>query len=109
VGKNKLIATYKSPVTASPSVYSTIGLRRTTQVSAVTFESVDGWRDTYSQTLFTGTPSQLLDAPRPLFLNGEKMNGGDPTNVIGQLESMESFATHPSENRGGMGHGLGLR
>lgn len=66
LGKNKLIHTYNSPV--SPSVYS----RHTTYVSAMMSGNFNGWQDTRSQKMFTGTPSQLLDAPRPLFVDGAK-------------------------------------
>jgi hypothetical protein len=35
-------------------------------------ENGDSWRDTRSRLFFIGTPSQLLDAPRPLFVDGRK-------------------------------------
>ena len=71
LGKNKLIHTYNSPV--SPSIYS----RHTTYVSGMMSGNLNVWQDVRSQKMFTGTPSQLLDAARPLFVDGAKKKEED--------------------------------
>ncbi|KAH7070096.1 hypothetical protein FB567DRAFT_220188 [Paraphoma chrysanthemicola] len=91
----------------SPSVYSP-RLKRARRISTMTFGSVSGWLDksiiSRPQPVFTGTPSQLLDAPRPLFAR----DGGGRMAIIPPMPARPTSA-EPLGRLSGMGYGLGMR
>ncbi|KAH7069600.1 hypothetical protein BKA63DRAFT_85524 [Paraphoma chrysanthemicola] len=91
----------------SPSVYSP-RLNRARRISTMTFGSVSGWLDksiiSRPQPAFTGTPSQLLDAPKPLFAR----NGGGRMAISPPMPARPTSA-EPLGRLSGMGYGLGMR
>ncbi|KAH8711925.1 hypothetical protein GQ44DRAFT_776469 [Phaeosphaeriaceae sp. PMI808] len=104
----------------SPSIYSPDRLARTTRISTMTFGSVDGWLDRSTigrpQPTFMGTPSQLLDAPKPLFTKdqakGRAMaDGAAPWVEKGRISPprpMRPISAEPLGRLSGMGYGLGM-
>jgi hypothetical protein len=81
--------TEKVPV--SPSVYSQ---HRMTRISTMTFGK--------AQLTFTGTPSQLMDAPKPLFAQESGVERG-------RVRPARPRSAEPLGRLSGMGYGLGLR
>jgi hypothetical protein len=111
----------------SPSIYSTHRLttRATPRSSDMTFGSVGMWLDQNNpverpQTVFTGTPSQMVDAPRPLFARREQVSkddhgDGDDVLVVGWKGDISAprpvrpQSADPLGRLSGMGFGLGMR
>jgi hypothetical protein len=100
----------KTPV--SPSVYSQVGLTRFSRMS------VGGWLDRNTvvrpKTGFTGTESQMRDAPRPLFAGQKDGSGGDGLGVrwkenISLPRPVRPRSAAPLGQLSGMGFGLGMR
>lgn len=99
----------------SPSIYSPHRLTRATRMSTMTFGSVSGWLDKAAigrppPPVFTGTPSQLLDAPKPLFAKEQQVNTeaswkGD----ISPPRPARPGSAEPLGRLSGMGYGLGMR
>ncbi|KAH6363962.1 hypothetical protein HBI34_166650 [Parastagonospora nodorum] len=104
LGKNKLIHTYNSPI--SPSGYS----RHAKYASAMMSGNFDGWPDARSQKVFTGTPSQLLNAPMPLFVDGtKKIEKDGAAGDVRRPKPVVLASVKPSDRPNGQVHGLGLR
>lgn len=99
----------------SPSIYSPRRLTRATRISTMTFGSVSGWLDKAAigrppAPAFTGTPSQLLDAPKPLFAKEQK--GSTEASWRGDISPPRPARPGSAEPLGrlsGMGFGLGMR
>lgn len=105
----------KSQGPISPSVYSPHMTMRMTRISTMTFGSVGGWLDktTIGKPIpvpaFTGTPSQLLDAPKPLF--AKPANASDENwiekPIISPPRPARPGSAEPLGRLSGMGYGLG--
>jgi hypothetical protein len=91
----------------SPSIYSP-RLTRARRISTMTFGSVSGWLDKSTisrpQPAFTGTPSQMLDAPRPLFARANEGN-----RAISPPRPLRPESAEPLGRLSGMAFGLGMR
>ena len=104
----------RTPV--SPSLYSPRRLTRATRLSTMTFGSVTGWLDKSTigrpQPAFMGTPSQLLDAPRPLFAGRVDADDSAPWSrgrSRGVSPPRPARGAEPLGRLSGMGFGLGMR
>lgn len=103
----------KPPI--SPSIYSP-RLTRAARLSTMTFGSVTGWLDKSiigrPQPAFTGTPSQMLDAPMPLFAT-EQSRADDRVPWMGNRgisppRPVRPLGAEPLGRLSGMGYGLGM-
>lgn len=79
----------------------------------MTFGTVSGWLEKNNvgkpqPAVFMGTPSQLLDAPRPLFLKEKKSNEG-VRGDISPPRPLRPGSAEPLGRLSGMGFGLGMR
>jgi hypothetical protein len=69
----------------------------------------NGWQDARSQKMFTGTPSQLLDAPRPLFVDGaKKKEEKSAARNVGRPKPVIPAGAKPLGRPSGKVYGLGL-
>ncbi|KAF2825134.1 hypothetical protein CC86DRAFT_407367 [Ophiobolus disseminans] len=116
---NEPVDVSKPPI--SPSIYSPRRLTRAARLSTMTFRSITGWLDKSTigrpQPAFVGTPSQLLDAPQPLFArNQERVDDKAPwtgsegrSRDISPPRPVRPLDAEPLGRLSGMGYGLGMR